>query len=394
MVTRLGFRTLCWIHLALISFIGFSIFALIYSLSPLLPLIRTTYGISFAQVGVLYSTPLLMVALLGVPSGYLADRLGLRVSVAVGVLIMALGGVFRGLLHSYLALQAFTVVFGLGVAITLPNLPKFVRRCFPCEMTGTATGIYGTAIMLGITAALALTRTIIFSQVGSLHGALLTWGVVMLIAALLWLAGLLIEFEEPPHRAKKPGLGLLNRKVLYLGLYFFLVAYVFYTLSGWLPTIFIHRDMTASTASLITSLLGFTGLLTVFLLQRYSDRIGLRKPFIIVPAFLTIPSIAALLLVPSTLVAWLAVIVLGVTLNLMFNMAYLLPAEAVSPELVGSVSGFVLSIGYLGALLGPWIFGYLRDITGAFELGMTLLFAVSTLLLIIIIPIPETGPKK
>ena len=49
-----------------------------------------------------------------------------------------------------------------------------------------------------------------------------------------------------------------------------------------------------------------------------------------------------------------------------FSLLLSLPVELVETKKVGRAAGAIISIGYAGALVGPPVAGYLRDLTGNF----------------------------
>lgn len=72
-----------------------------------------------------------------------------------------------------------------------------------------------------------------------------------------------------------------------------------------------------------------------------------------------------------------------------------LPLEILPRQSAGLASGMVISLGYIGALVGPWLTGRILDSTGSFDLALVALvvaavaWAVAGSLLI-----PETGKKR
>ena len=65
----------------------------------------------------------------------------------------------------------------------------------------------------------------------------------------------------------------------------------------------------------------------------------------------------------------------------------------VPKEFVGAASGMVLSIGYIGGFVGPWLAGYIMDATGNLNLALVVLTGVAIALLCIALIIPETGSR-
>ena len=70
---------------------------------------------------------------------------------------------------------------------------------------------------------------------------------------------------------------------------------------------------------------------------------------------------------------WFLSPVFGITFGGVFALLLALPVEIVQGNQVGRAAGAILSIGYIGALLGPPLTGFLRDLTGAFGAGFLVL---------------------
>jgi CP family cyanate transporter-like MFS transporter len=70
---------------------------------------------------------------------------------------------------------------------------------------------------------------------------------------------------------------------------------------------------------------------------------------------------------------------LGTTFGGIFVLLLVFPARFSSQERVGRAAGAILSIGYIGALVGPTLAGYLRDRTGGFSMGFMVMSGAAAL---------------
>ncbi|MEE8465171.1 MAG: MFS transporter, partial [Dehalococcoidia bacterium] len=73
----------------------------VFAVSPLLPLAIDDYGINRTAAGLLVSMPLLVAAALGLPSGILISRIGLRRAFTIGWAAVALVS-FSGLAPNFI----------------------------------------------------------------------------------------------------------------------------------------------------------------------------------------------------------------------------------------------------------------------------------------------------
>jgi cyanate permease len=72
-------------------------------------------------------------------------------------------------------------------------------------------------------------------------------------------------------------------------------------------------------------------------------------------------------------------------------MTLALPVEIMPKESVGMASGIVLSVGYVGGLVGPWLAGYIMDATGTLDFALVVLIGTAMVWTFIAFLIPETG---
>ncbi len=145
-------------------------------------------------------------------------------------------------------------------------------------------------------------------------------------------------------------------------------------------------------AALIASVRGWVSLPVIFLMPWASYKVGLRKPFLWASALvLALASYAAIYI--NVPLGWLLMVVIGIPVGGAFSMILALPVELVPKDSLGVASGMMLSIGYIGGLIGPWLAGHLFDITGNLNAALLVLTAVAIAWAFIAFLIPETGPK-
>ena len=144
-------------------------------------------------------------------------------------------------------------------------------------------------------------------------------------------------------------------------------------------------------AAIIASVRSWAGIPFVFLVPWAAYKIGLRKPVLLVCTITTaLASFSAIYLpVPAF---WGLMVILTLQGGA-FSIIFALPVEMVPKESVGAASGMVLSIGYIGALVGPWVAGRILDVTGSLNLALVMVIVMSAAWTYIAFIIPETGPR-
>lgn len=366
--------------------LGFSMYTAFLNISPIMSLIKQGLNLNFTEIGLVFSIPLAFLAALAWFGGFIADRIGPRRAAGIGSILLGLGNVSRAFSSDILTLAVTTAIIGVGLALCFPNLPKIIRVWFPPNLLGTASGVYGTGIMLGSTAALAATLPLVYPILGTWRGVFLIWGMISLaISALWWVSMKKNPSEKSPHRNEGAGktLLVLKSRSLWVIATILLLDNMFYyvEVTGLLP-FYTRTGITTENAAILQSLVALAGVPSIILIPVMSDRFKTRKPFLWVAATISGLSGFALTVTPPQLVP-LNPIILGATNASIFLTCLILPIDLFPGDVAGTASGLVISIGYAGGLIGPAIAGYLADVTGGFSFVPLFLGTVS----LVVVPI-------
>ena len=378
--------------------LAFGAYCPLLALSPIVHIVRQELHVSNEAMGILFSIPVGMLIAIAIPGGWLGDRIGARKTVAVGAVVMAAGSLMRGFAGTFHLLLAFTVLYGIGYSIIFPNLPKLMSIWFPPEKVGVATGIYGTGISVGSTLALALTLPVVFPLFHTIQGTFFFWGVPAGIGAILWLV-LSTDPPAPVHgsedaRGRTGPVPMLwkNKNLWIIALLLFLNDIHFYVWSAWTPSLLTMKGASPNLAALIASSRCWASLLGMFLVPWASHKLGLRKPFMWGSALLLMVATWITLYMPAQW-GWTLMAVVGIATSGTFAMILALPIEMLPGNAVGTASGAILSIGYIGGLVGPWLTGKVVDATGSFDDALVGLVVVAAVWAVVGFLMPETGRK-
>ncbi|MFQ5998190.1 MAG: CynX/NimT family MFS transporter [Candidatus Bathyarchaeia archaeon] len=390
-------RPQSWFMLGLAWLIAFSLNSALLSVPPLFGLIQQELGVSFTELSLLLSLVFVVIVLLAIPGGILADTLGVRKTVGIAIALVSVGSLLRSTPQDFQTLLGFSALFAVGYALTLPNLPKLVSQWFPRRLAGTATGIYLTGFPIGATTGLALSFTLntIFDSWRTVLGI---WGTIGLIVAVSWWLLAARTPQVDTHDSPRLTSNALRRVLQMPSIWMvtainFFQNFIFFIQTGWLPSFYADKGVDAALAGVLVSTLTIANILGVFLASTASDKLGLRRP--ILWSFSLVSALAAYLLIPSPAeFGWVLMPILGLTQAAGFVFIFLLPVELVKPSEVGSATGIILSVGSVGAILGPLLTGYLRDVTGSFEMIPLLLIFGSLGIVAFAFAVPETGHKR
>jgi MFS family permease len=123
---------------------------------PLLPFIRAEFNLSYTQSAFVVSAFTLSNAFSQLPAGFLADRIGTRALITVGIVGVAVAGILVGLSHTYVLMLVFLMLMGLAGGGYHPAATPMISSAVEPNQRGRALGFH----LIGGNAAFFLTPVI------------------------------------------------------------------------------------------------------------------------------------------------------------------------------------------------------------------------------------------
>jgi CP family cyanate transporter-like MFS transporter len=309
-------------------------------------------------------------SLLSPAGGMLADRFGPRRMIALGLVLSGLSGVVRAYAVSFEVFAAGSLGTGLAQALVYPNLPKVVQTGVAPSRHRLATSVYSSSLIAGPLAGVALTGSVLYDILNGWRGALAAWAVFVVAVAALW------WFVAETDRTMSPGSLQLDgtssdgswdwggiRVLLAL---FLALGTAFFTVISWLPTYLQSLGYSQGDAGLLTALMEVAGFGAAYGLPKVAATRSAQRWT--AAMYLGFAGCALLVLLGNPLTILPAIIGFGVTIEGLF--AYLLYVQlGLGGARAGTLAGLLFTMSYVGAVVGPWLFGALRDSTGDFATG-------------------------
>ena len=113
------------------------------------PLIAAQMALSPVQIGLIASAYSAALGVMSIPSGRLADAIGVRVSLALAAAVMALGVALVATGQGFALVLGGMALVGLGYSLVNPAAGRAVLLWYPPELRGTLMGIKQTGVPLG-----------------------------------------------------------------------------------------------------------------------------------------------------------------------------------------------------------------------------------------------------
>jgi CP family cyanate transporter-like MFS transporter len=329
-------------------------------------------GFSGSTAGLLTTLPVLCFAGVGAATTALTRRFGVHRSVLLATGMVAAGLLARGLTASTLVFLLASTVALSGIAVANVALPHLVKLHFPDHIAGVA-GLYSALLMAGAFLPSVVTVPL-DDAAGTWRAGLLVWAGVAFLAILPWLALARHEVRADlsVHGRVHVSMLLRSRLAWSLAIFCGLQSAMAYTQFGWLTQIYQDAGLTQQHASLLLGLLALIGIPLPLVLPWLFRHIHDHRVFVIAFSLCGTAGFTGLWLAPATVPAlWAALMGLG---GCAFPYVLtMIGMRARTPDATAVLSGFVQSLSYLIAAIGPFAAGVLNEATGEWDIPLAVL---------------------
>jgi cyanate permease len=388
-----------WVMLAMLWLL-YAFFGLAYrAISPLVTPILTDLDMSYSQMGFVLGSWQLTYIGASTVAGFFIDRWGIRWSLFLGTLIIALSVGLRYFAGAFGPFLAMVALFGVGGPMISIGCPKTIALWFQGRDRGTAVGIYSTGPFFGGALALIATNRAIMPLTGySWRLTFAFYGIMTLLAACLW--WFLARDLKTSGASERTGMkGVLARLlkvrniriVLVCGLFNFAIIH---GLTSWLPRILEDQGFAPTLAGYASSVPLLAGIPSLLILPRFipAERRGLA---LAVLAVLSASSVWLILCLTGILMV-VGLILYGIAACTLVPLLTLILMETpeVGAKHMGSAGGLFFCISEIGGFIGPFLLGALVDWTGGFLAGGCFVVALSLGILLMSFLMEKKATRK
>ncbi|HEY9286955.1 MAG TPA: MFS transporter [Candidatus Dormibacteraeota bacterium] len=350
--------------LILFWLVGINLRTVVLGVPPTLPTLHRGIALSYSASGLLTAVPVLLMAAGAIPGAYLISRVGPRRAVAVGLTLIALGAGLRPAVPSVLALFVFTVVLAAGIAVSQPAMPSLAQAWFPRGI-GRAIAIYSNGLLVGEVIAASITLPLLLVPFGW-QVALAAWAVPAALVLALWL----LLTPRTGSGSIRPSSWLPDWRsaaMLRIGLLMGGASLVYFGMNTWIPDTLDARHGHALIPLTLGALNVMQLPMSLWLTLQGNRMIGRRWPYVIAGVG-SIIGVAGYALGPvGSAPFWAGIAGAGSSLAFILNLG--LP-PLLAPSDVARISGFMFTIGYGSAVVGPALGGVIWDASGQFRLAL------------------------
>lgn len=337
-------------------------------LTPLLPVIRDSFALSYAQSGLLVSAFSLSLGLSNAPIGALADKVGSRPVIVWGLVLTGLISAAVAFATEYWHLLVLLVVMGLIAGSYHAPAAALLARAFPDKSRGAAMGFHITGGHLSFFAVpLSASFLVQWTGAWSTPYLWLAWAPILTGAMI----GFLLPSQPEPKRGATDRLAvfrelrtvletvgpLVSTSILFQMAYAAMLAFM--------TLYFVDvKGMSAFTAGALFGVPHLVGLVGAPLGGYLSDRLG-RKTVIMTGMGLMGPSVWALTVIPNELVV-LPLVAIGLAAAMRMTVTEVLVMDSAPDHRRATVMG---SYHMLTQELGGFAAPVLGAVAGAIGIG-------------------------
>lgn len=365
-------------------------------LSPVMSVIQEQWGLNKGQLGLMSTVFFITYAMMQIPTGYLADRIGRVKVVVAGYVVFGIGTILSGFAPGFMVFLLMRAFTGIGEGTFYSPVYGISSSYISDKWRGVSAALINSGMAVGISLGFIGSGYFTFTLGLPWHASFLIFGAATLVVAFLinyYLAPIDAEHkaraaaaaatraETDAPAAKADNKALFTRNHILTYVLIFCSLYGFFSMLTWLPTYLQQaRGVAPSQTGIIASLVPWASIPGAILLSMWARRLKNTRPLIIALAVL---GGLCQILVPLTgdySLMIVGLVVYGLVGKLALDpilIAFL--AENTPRSMYSAAYGYFNFAGMLSSIFAPYITGALADATGALEAG----FYLSAVLLLI-----------
>ncbi len=368
-----------WVVLAVFAFINLTIQTLWISYAPVTGLAAKFYGVTDLQIGFFSMAFMFAFIPLSIPVSWVIDTYGFRIAVGIGVILMAVFGIMRGLVGENYILALWSTV---GLAIAQPFLlnawTKVPAQWFAIQERATAVGIVTLGNLIGTALGMVLTPILIESM--TISNIQLVYGSIAAFSSILFLIFARENPATPPCAPEEQVRALmldglkhsLTIKPFWFTLFVsFIGLGIFNGITTWIENIIRPRGFTPADAGTLGALMIVGGVVGAIVLPALSDRQHKRQLYLFIALFGSIPGLLGLTFATNATLLFASAFALGFFLTSAMPIAMQYAAEVTHPTPEGTSNGLIQLFGQ-GAVIFVYIMEALKTEEGSFTPALLL----------------------
>lgn len=370
--------------------------------NPIMSVIGGEFGLSKAELGFANSIFFLTYAFAQIPFGMLGDKIGRRLVIMIGFVLFGAMTYFSGIATTFgffLVVRAFA---GIGQGSYYGPQYALSTEAIPLKKLTLGTAIINSGMAFGTSGGFLLSSKLVLENGEHWSLPFFIMSVPTIIVGVLFFALLKERVinenakqkpEASAEKTEKVSLATIfsNKKLLAAFVLCFTSIYANFVIITWLPTFLIEeRGFVGSSVGFISSLVPWASIPGAIFFALRADKTGSTKKIVFTLVPIALISVFSIAFVTSKSLLIFFLVLYGLTGKLAMDPIIVAFVAKNAPK--GSL-GTTLSaynfVGMSGAILAPYITGFLADKFGTMQIGFYFAVALQMIGLLVFTTVKE-----
>ena len=379
-----------WKKVVAIFFVGWILmYATRTIFNPIMGVIGEEFNLSNTQLGLANSIFFLTYAVAQIPFGIIGDKIGRKLVIALGFVLLAVTTYFSGLATSFVLFLVIRAIAGIGQGAYYGPQYALSTEAIPDNKRTVGNAIINSGMAFGTSGGYLLSSKLVLDNGGHWSQPFFLMAIPTLIVGVLFyfvLKEKVIRPEDEGQEIKEEGpkekISLKqifsNRNLVAAFVLCFTSIYANFVIITWLPQFLIaERGFEGASVGFIASLVPWASIPGALIFARFNDKTGATKKLVYLLATLSVFAIA---FVTDRTLLITVLILYGLTGKLALDPIVVTFVTKNAPKgALGTTLSAYNFIGMSGSILAPYVTGFLADSLGSMQVG----FYLSCLLLLI-----------
>ncbi len=368
-----------WVKIVTVFFLGWvALYATRTILNPIMGDLQVEFGLSNSQLGLIMSIFFLGYAGLNIPSGILGDKIGKKKVLVPGVILFGVFAAITGMMPTFFLFMTSWLMVGIFQGFFYGPSYGLSSEAIPPKNITVGSAIINSGMAFGTSLGYYISSY-------TVHEYNMSWKtpffIMAVIVVLIGLAMWWVVKDKPKTKEQKAvenngeklKLSVLfkNKNLIAAYITIFSAIYAFFVVISWIPYYLEHeRGITGGSVAFVSSLVPWAAIPGSILFSWIADKMGKRKPVLLVMMPLSIIALVSIVFFDSMAVLYAALIGYGIFGKISTNPVLVAVIADNAPKNAYSTSfGVYNFIGMCGSILAPYITGFLTDVTGSLNTG-------------------------
>ena len=373
-----------WIKVVAIFFVGWILmYATRTIFNPIMGVIGEQFGLSNTQLGLANSIFFLTYAIAQIPFGIVGDKIGRKLVITIGFILLAVSTYFSGLATTFVLFLVIRAIAGIGQGAYYGPQYALSTEAIPRNKRTIGNSIINSGMAFGTSGGYLISSKLVLENEESWSMPFYVMAVPTLIVGILFYfvlkekvlrPGEEPEVEEGPKEKISLKQIFTNRNLVAAFVLCFTSIYANFVIITWLPQfLIVERGFTGASVGFISSLVPWASIPGALLFARINDKTGATKRLVFFLVPLAILSVFAIAFVTDRTLLITVLILYGLTGKLALDpiMVTFVTKHAPKAALGTTLSAYNF-IGMSGSILAPYVTGYLADTAGSMQVGFYL----------------------